>query len=128
MLKPHQIAGVFLLPAALVASLAAYHPAAALKRSELRTWSAPDGKELYLKNCKQCHGVRGEPTKQALRDDKKIPKLSDPEFFKKHTDKQLAESISKGKGRNMKAMKDKLSAEEIEAVVVYIHTLVPPSP
>ncbi|MEO8578551.1 MAG: cytochrome c [Gemmatimonadales bacterium] len=128
MLKPHEIAGVIVIPVALIALLAAYHPAAAVKHGDALTWAAPDGKELYLKNCKQCHGVRGEPTKQAVRDDKKIPKLTDPEFYKKHTDKQLAESIAKGKGRNMKAMGGKLSAEEIDAIVKYIHTFAHPSP
>ncbi len=83
----------------------------------------PDGKAIYLKSCKTCHGVLGEPTKTALRQDDKIPNFTDPAFFKDKKDEDFRESVAKGKGKNMKGFAEKLSKEEIGAVVEYIHTL-----
>lgn len=82
----------------------------------------PDGKAVYLKNCKQCHGVLGEPTKVAKAKYDKIPSFQDPEFFKKNTHEEMIEAIAKGKGE-MKGFAEKLSKEEIQAVMEYIHTL-----
>jgi len=82
----------------------------------------PDGKAIYSKNCKQCHGVLGEPTKTAKAKYDKIPSFQDPEFFKKHSHEEMLEAISKGKGE-MKGFAEKLSKEEMQAVVQYIHTL-----
>lgn len=84
---------------------------------------AVDGKEVYLKRCKECHGVLGAPTKAALRKYDKIRNFTDPEFFKKRTDAELLEAVEKGKGRDMKGFAEKLSKDEIKAVVEYIHTL-----
>lgn len=84
---------------------------------------APDGKEIYAKSCKECHGVIGAPTKASLRKYDKIPNFQDPEFFKGKKDSELLEAVEKGKGRDMKGFADKLSKEEIKAVVEYIHTL-----
>ena len=83
----------------------------------------PDGKAIYLKSCKQCHGVLGAPTKTALRQDDKIPNFTDAAFFKGKKDEDFREAVAKGKGKNMKGFADKLSKEEIGAVVEYIHTL-----
>lgn len=82
-----------------------------------------DGKEVYLKNCKECHGVLGAPTKASLRKYDKIPDFTDSSFFKSHTHEKLLEVIDKGKGRDMKGFGDKLSKEEMKAVMEYIHTL-----
>ena len=98
--------------------------AVALRAAATPSVQEPDGKQLYLKNCKRCHGVLGEPTKDAVREDDKIPRLSDPTFYTKHTDKELFKSVKEGKGRNMKPFADKMTDPEIEAVVKYIHTLV----
>lgn len=109
-----------LLSAALIASGAAAWPAAPLGAQAVE----PNGKALYLKNCKRCHGVLGDPTKDAIREDDKIPRLSDALFYTKNTDKELFKAIKEGKGRNMKSFAEKLSDEEIAAVLKYIHTLV----
>ena len=82
-----------------------------------------DGKAVYLKSCKECHGVVGAPTKAAQRKYEKIATFTDPEFFKKHDHEDLIEAVTKGKGRDMKGFSEKLSKDEIKAVVVYIHTL-----
>ena len=84
---------------------------------------AVDGKEIYLKTCKECHGVLGAPTKAAQRKYDKIPDLTSPEFFKGKKEEELLESVVKGKGRDMKGFSEKLNKEEIKAVVAYVHTL-----
>ena len=85
---------------------------------------AVDGKEIYLKSCKECHGVIGAPTKASLRKYEKIQNFTDSAFFKKRKVSDLVEAIERGKGRDMKGFSEKLSKEEIIAVVAYIQTLV----
>jgi len=85
--------------------------------------AAVDGKEVYLKTCKECHGVLGAPTKAALRKYDKIPNFTDPAFFKTRKHEDLLKAVVKGKGRDMKGFAEKLSKDEIDAVVAYIHTL-----
>lgn len=82
-----------------------------------------DGKAIYLKSCRECHGVLGAPTKAALRKYPKIGDFTDPAFFKTRKHEDLIKAVEKGKGRDMKGFGDKLSGEEIGAVVAYIHTL-----
>ena len=84
---------------------------------------AVDGKEIYLKSCKECHGGLGAPTKASLRKSEKIQNFTDSTFFKKRKESELIEAIEKGKGRDMKGFSEKLSKEEINAVMLYIHTL-----
>lgn len=83
-----------------------------------------DGKAIYLKSCKECHGVLGRPTKASLRKYDSIPDLSLAEFFAKRDDAELLKVVRDGKGRDMKGFKDKLSVEEMEAVTRYLRTLV----
>ena len=59
----------------------------------------------------------------SLRKYNKIPDFTDPAFFRKREHSALLEAVVKGKGRDMKGFADKLSKAEIQAVVVYIHTL-----
>lgn len=91
------------------------------RRAHASTPQEPAGKAAYLKNCKQCHGVLGEPTKTAKAKYAEIPNFQDPEFFKKHTHEEMIEVITKGKGE-MKGFADKLTKEEIQAVMEYLHT------
>jgi mono/diheme cytochrome c family protein len=83
----------------------------------------PDGKAIYLANCKQCHGVLGEPTKAATRKYDKIASFRSEAFFTSRSNDSLSAVVRNGAGRDMKPFKEKLSAAEIEAVVKYIHTL-----
>ena len=113
--------GLVTVSAALVPGVA--RPAEAHPLPEVTEGQIPDGKAIYLKSCKTCHGVLGEPTKTALRQDDKIPNFTDAAFFKDKKDEDFREAVSKGKGKNMKGFAEKLSKEEIGAVVEYIHTL-----
>lgn len=103
-----------------VGAVIMYHnvaPAKAPTRQEV------DGKGVYLKSCKECHGVLGSPPKASLRKYEKIPNFADPEFYKTRTQAELLKAVDKGKGRDMKGFADKLSKEEINAVVAYVRTL-----
>ncbi len=81
-----------------------------------------DGRAIYLKNCRSCHGNTGTPSKQALRETPKIAKL-DQAFLAARSDDSLRVVIANGAGKDMKAFKEKLSPQEIEAVVKYLRTL-----
>ncbi len=83
----------------------------------------PDGKALYLKSCKQCHGALGAPTRAGLHLDPKTPNFTVAAFFIGKSDADLRTAVANGKGKNMAAFSDKLTSEEINAVVAYIRTL-----
>jgi mono/diheme cytochrome c family protein len=81
---------------------------------------AADGKALFEKNCKACHGVRGVPP-AALAKQQKIPKL-DSAFVSARSDDSLTHVMKRG-GKNMKGFDGKLSAEEMTAVAKYLREL-----
>lgn len=81
-----------------------------------------DGRALYLKNCRSCHGTTGRPSKQALRETPKIPTI-DQEFLSGRSDDSLTVVVTRGTGKDMKSFKEKLTAQEIDAVVKYVRTL-----
>ena len=80
---------------------------------------AADGAAIYKAKCASCHGAdgKGQSTmgkKMNLRD------LGSPEV-QKQTDKELYDWTADGKGK-MPAYKDKLSADEIKALVAHMRT------
>ena len=83
----------------------------------------PDGKALYLKNCKQCHGVLGTPTKDAKAKYDRIASFTNAEFFATRSTDSIVTVLKKGKGRDMKSFADKLSPAEMQSVAQYIQTL-----
>lgn len=72
----------------------------------------PDGKALYTKNCKLCHGDDGKKGTSGAKD-LTVSAMSDAE---------KKEIISKGKG-SMAAFSKLMSEQEIDMVVAYINTL-----
>ncbi|NUQ10747.1 MAG: cytochrome c [Gemmatimonadaceae bacterium] len=82
---------------------------------------APDGKPLYLKHCRSCHGTTGAPTNQAKREHPDIRAL-DAEFLSKLSQDSLIAVITNGfeKGDEMKPFKKKMTPQEIEAVARYV--------
>ena len=80
---------------------------------------AADGAAIYKAKCASCHGADGKGQspmgkKMNLRD------LGSPEV-QKQTDKELYDWTADGKGK-MPAYKDKLSADEIKALVAHMRT------
>ena len=80
---------------------------------------AADGAAIFKKNCMMCHGADGKGF-PAL----KTPNFTDPKWQSATKDKEIREVIKNGKkGTTMLAFGDKLSDEEISAVIAYIRSL-----
>ena len=88
-----------------------------------RNAEAPDGKTLYLKNCRQCHGATGTPSSQSLHKYPKIKTLSDAAFRAARSNDSRVAVMKKGAGRYMKYFKDKLTADEMTEIAKYVRTL-----
>lgn len=80
--------------------------------SAAKTNTPPDGKALYTKNCKLCHGSDGKKGTSGAKD-LTVSAMSDAEK------KQI---IANGKG-SMAAFSKLMSEQEIDMVVAYINTL-----
>jgi cytochrome c6 len=80
---------------------------------------ADDGATLFKSNCVVCHGADGSgtPTGKSL----KAPDLRS-DAVQKLTDKQISDQIENGKN-NMPPFKGTLNAEQIKALVAFVHTL-----
>lgn len=87
---------------------------------------ATDGKGVYVKNCKQCHGVIGVPTKDARKKYEKIASFIEPDFFAKRSTDSIVVVLRKGAGKDMKSFSDKLSTDEMKEVAEFIRTLAKP--
>ena len=81
----------------------------------------PDGAALYREHCKECHGAAGRPTKQAQGKYKEIKAL-DAAFLAPRSDDSVLAVLKHGVkgGKEMKSFKEKLSPEEMAAVVKYV--------
>jgi mono/diheme cytochrome c family protein len=90
------------------------------------TLRAADAKANWDANCAQCHGKTGAAdTKMGKQLNAKD--LTDPKVQAAFTDAKATESIKNGVKEGgkttMKAFGDKLSADEIKALVAYVRTL-----
>lgn len=86
-----------------------------------------DGKIVYEKNCKMCHGVDGKSTKKianVLKVNLASLDLTDKETSDKK-DTELVEMVGNGSNKNkvMKGFKDKLTQEEIAVVIKHVRSL-----
>ncbi len=81
--------------------------------------SGVDGKALYMKKCKNCHGTTGAAdTKLAKKHD--IPSWKESGWKGKWSMSKVKDIVNNGKsGTKMKAFKGKLTPEEIDAVSTY---------
>jgi cytochrome c6 len=76
-----------------------------------------DGKAFYAKKCAMCHGADGVSKPVA----KGSPNLNDPGWQKKTTDETIADVIAHGKNKMPK--NDKLTPEQVKALVAFVRTL-----
>ena len=88
--------------------------------------AAPDGATIYGEKCKKCHGEKGEGNPKAIE---KLCKGVELEKLKldpiaEKSDEEVRKLVVEGKEK-MPAYQDKLTAEEIDAVVAYCRVLVP---
>lgn len=87
---------------------------------------ASNGKTLYLKNCRTCHGTTGEPTHLALSQYPKIPRFADSAFQAGISDDSMKAVLMHGAGKDMKSFEKKLTPAEMDAVIEYVRTLAKP--
>ena len=83
----------------------------------------PDGRTLYLKNCRQCHGATGEPSSETKHKYPKIKALNDSALMARIPDDSVLAVMKHGAGKDMKAFGDRLNHEEMEAILKYVRTL-----
>ncbi len=78
-----------------------------------------DGKPLYDKSCKSCHGADGKGTPAMQK--KNIPDFSDKGWQGGHSKAKIVATLTNGvPGTMMKDFKAKLSADEMAAVAAYV--------
>jgi len=86
------------------------------------TTPVPDGAALYDSNCKSCHGpAGGAPSPAMARMMENLASVTDPAFLATMPDDSLVSVIQTGRGK-MKPFADKLSQEEILAIVKFLRT------
>ena len=100
--------------------------AVSLLRVSAASVRAADAKENWNANCAQCHGKTGAAdTKMGKKLNAKD--LTDPKVQAAFTDAKAAKAIKEGLKENgkttMKAFGDKLSDDEIKALVAYVRSL-----
>ena len=83
---------------------------------------ADEGASLFGSKCAACHGKDGAGLSNWKS--KGQPDLTKSEWQDSHTDAEIADTIKNGKGKFMPPFKDKLSDEEINAVVSRVRMLV----
>jgi mono/diheme cytochrome c family protein len=88
----------------------------------------PPGKEIFTENCVLCHGDTGSPPPMARN--LGVADLSSAEWQASRTDDQIRKVISDGSPKPnslMRAFKDELAPEDIDALVKYVRTLAKPA-
>lgn len=79
---------------------------------ETKVVKQANGEEIYKASCASCHGENGEGTKKGIS------------FLKGHAlhhpEEDFIRQVTNGESDEMPAFKDKLSQEEIKAVVKYV--------
>ncbi|MFQ5863443.1 MAG: c-type cytochrome [Candidatus Brocadiales bacterium] len=84
-----------------------------------------DAASLFKTHCIPCHGEDGRGTdlgKQlaAMAEGVEFPDFTDAEWQARKTDERMIEQIKNGSPDRMFSFKDKLSEEEIRALVAYV--------
>ncbi|MEX1186855.1 MAG: NrfD/PsrC family molybdoenzyme membrane anchor subunit [Gemmatimonadaceae bacterium] len=82
-----------------------------------------EGRAVYRRNCRTCHGATGEPSAETKRKYSTIPTLSDSAFLAGLSDDSMLVVLRNGKGKDMKSWSDILTEAEMAAVVSFIRTL-----
>lgn len=83
----------------------------------------PAAKQIFQSVCATCHGTKGKGDGPAgMAFNPRPANFTDPGFWKKHTDAQLADSIAGGIG-NMPPFGGSYDKATIKALVQYLHVL-----
>lgn len=85
---------------------------------------APDGKELFALNCMICHKESGKGGKVTIEGKSLNVEDLTKEKFVKATDEKLTDYVTNGiEDEGMPAFKEKMTPEEIRAVVTHVRNL-----
>jgi mono/diheme cytochrome c family protein len=92
------------------------------------SFAGDSGEEVWKARCKGCHGADGK-AKTKIGEKEKMADFSLADWQKRHSDAQISQVILEGSDENpkMKPFKEKLTEEEVAAVVKFIRTLSPDS-
>jgi high-affinity iron transporter len=83
-----------------------------------------DAETVFAQQCAMCHGESGAGDgTAAVAMNLEPASFAEPTFQESQTDEQLADAIGSGKGTTMPGYADRLSAEQIGALVSYIRRL-----
>ena len=86
--------------------------------------AAMDGKEVYALNCMICHKDTGKGGKVTIEGKSINPDDLTAEKFKKMTDEKMIGYVTNGvEDEGMPAFKDKLTPDQIKAVVTHVRSL-----
>ena len=77
-----------------------------------------DAKKIYMTHCKTCHGENGHPTD--LGTGLGAREFANAEWQAKTTDEQIIKQINNGTPEKMMPFKEKLTQDEIKALVSVI--------
>lgn len=96
-------------------------------RLSAQATAAPDGADLYAKNCRSCHGVRGTPPRAMIARKMPVPTL-DSAFFASRSNDSLVSAMKRG-GKNMAGFDGKLTPADMAAIAEYVRkTFAAPAP
>ena len=79
-----------------------------------------DATKVYMTHCKTCHGENGQPTD--LGSGLGAREFANTEWQAKTTDEQIIKQINNGTPEKMMPFKEKLTQEEIKALVPVIRS------
>ena len=102
--------GIFVATFAVVVGSVAYFSGISVSKA-----ADIDAKKLYMTHCKTCHGEDGHPTDLGLGLGAR--EFANAEWQAKTTDEQIIKQIKEGTPEKMMPFKEKLSEEEIKALV-----------
>jgi mono/diheme cytochrome c family protein len=79
-----------------------------------------EAQEIFQQRCKLCHGEDGRG-KTRKGKEYKVPNFTSKKFQKRETDDEIKDAIANGIPKTkMKGFKDKLTPEQIDALVKYV--------
>ena len=105
--------GIFTITSvAIVAGMVTFFSGTHISRADI------DAKKLYMTHCKTCHGENGQPTE--LGEGLGAREFANAEWQAKTPDEQIIKQINNGTPEKMMPFKEKLTPDEIKALVSVI--------
>lgn len=91
-----------------------------LGRNPLAKAADIEARELYMKHCKACHGENGKPTDLGVGLEARD--FTNADWAAKVTDEKIIKQITDGTPEKMMPFKEKLSQDEIKALVPVVRS------